>query len=168
MAGQGSVARPWLSAPPPPPQKKCIGEIQVWWALWRCRHLGNGPWRSGHWIGLARSGHWRALARSRYWSEDRRRILWEQCRIQELWGRSRRAWLSHERWRACGGREQRCYFPHGRQAWESRGRRRAGSGSGPDTSQTPEDPFSPTQYGGVWDVYGTVGVGPEPEQLINN
>ncbi len=42
------------------------------------------------------------------------------------------------------------------------------AGSGSDTSQTPEDPFSPTQSGGVWKVHGTMVVGPEPEQLIKS
>ncbi len=67
---------------------------------------------------------------------------------------------------ACFGRERRCEFPRGRWAWESRGRR-AGSGSGPDTSQTPEDPFSPTQSCGVWEVHGAIVIGPEPEQMID-
>ncbi len=51
-----------------------------------------------------------------------------------------------------------------RWAWGSRGQR-ASFDSGPDTSQTPEDPFSPTQSRGVWEVHGVVVTGPEPEQV---
>ncbi len=43
--------------------------------------------------------------------------------------------------------------------------RQAGSGSGPDASQTPEDPFSPGKSSGVWEVYGAMVTGPEPEQV---
>ncbi len=38
--------------------------------------------------------------------------------------------------------------------------RRAGSGSGPDTLQTPEDPFPPAQSSGVWEVHGAMVVAP--------
>ncbi len=41
----------------------------------------------------------------------------------------------------------------------------AGSGSGPDTSQTPVDPFSPGKSRGVWEVYAAMVTGPEPEQV---
>ncbi len=87
--------------------------------LWRAGRNQQGLWRAGRnqqglWRAQSRSGHWRALARIKdYWACH---ILCRQAR------ESRR--------------------PHWR-AWGSRGRRQAGSGSGPDTLQTPEDPFPP-------------------------
>ncbi len=93
----------------------------------------------------------------RAWESRRRRCefprewrAWESHRQRREFPRERRACVGHEwRW-ACGNRE----------------RQRAGSGSGPDSPQTPEDTFPPTQSGGVWEVHGTVVVGPEPEQFI--
>ncbi len=41
----------------------------------------------------------------------------------------------------------------------------AGSSSGSDASQTPVDPFSPGKSRGVWEVYGVMVTGPEPEQV---
>ncbi len=55
-------------------------------------------------------------------------------------------------------------FPTDGGGEESRGLRRAGSGSGQDTLQTPEDPFPPAQSHGVWEVHRTMEVGPAPEQ----
>ncbi len=91
----------------------------------------------------------------------RERRAWESRRRRHAWvSGSWQAWLGLD-WqtgrRACVGRERR-------RVRKSRGRRWAGSGL--DTRQTPENTFPPTQSGGVWEVHGTVVVGPEPEQLI--
>ncbi len=49
-----------------------------------------------------------------------------------------------------------------RRAW-----RQAGSGSGPDTLQTPEDPFPPAQSCSVWEVHRAIVIGPNPEQRVD-
>ncbi len=41
------------------------------------------------------------------------------------------------------------------------------TGSCPDTSQTQVDPLAPTQSCRVWEVYGVMKIGPEPEQMID-
>ncbi len=57
----------------------------------------------------------------------------------------------------------------GRRAWLGNSQRawwRADSGSGPDTLQTPEDPFPPVQSCGVWEVHRAIVIAPFPEQRV--
>ncbi len=145
----GLTAEPWTAAGLPQEQRRAChsdGRRQAWLGRERRRACVGHEQQAGVSCGRRRACHrnsWRACHRNSR----------KACHS----GGWRQAWLGREWQRACVGHEQ--------QAGESCGRR-AGSGSGLDTLQTPEDLFSPAESGGVWEVHGAMVDDPDPEQRV--
>ncbi len=147
--------RPWLYSPP---KKNYWGDLSLGGAL-EAQTLGGAV---EEW---AQEGA--VEERAQGLGEPRPAGLPYSLPVRKSRGR-RRACVGHERRWVRKSREQRqaCGRRERQRACGSCERWRAGSGSGPDTPQTPENTFPATQSGGVWEVHRTVVVGPEPEQFI--